>query len=60
MPPKALIEALFKIQHKVEDGAISIGLGNKAGGGVTQFNESITSGATTWRIVKVKRPMPDR
>ena len=60
MPPKALIEELFKIQHKVEDGAISIGLGDKAGGGVKRFNESILNGTTTWRIVKVKRAVGDR
>jgi hypothetical protein len=32
-----------------------MGLGNKAGKGLPMFNESMKSGQTTWRIVKVKR-----
>jgi hypothetical protein len=60
MAPEVLIEELSKIQHKIEDGAMSIGLGNKAGGGVKRFNDNIASGAITWRIVKVKRAIPDR
>jgi len=53
--PKVLIEELFKLQHKVEDGVLSMGLGHKAGGGLGRFNESLEEGETTWRIVKVKR-----
>lgn len=55
--PSDLIKALFEKQHKAEDGAISMGLGHKAGGGLTLFNESIAAGETTWRVVKVKRLM---
>jgi hypothetical protein len=53
--PTELIDNLFAIQHKVEDGALSMGLGNKAGGGITMFNESLAEGQTTYRIVLVKR-----
>lgn len=31
--PTELIDQLFQIQHKVEDGALSMGLGNKGGNG---------------------------
>ncbi|AYV82523.1 MAG: hypothetical protein Hyperionvirus1_102 [Hyperionvirus sp.] len=55
--PENLITELFKIQHKAEDGALSIGLGNKAGNGLKKFNESLTIGNTKWKIVKVKRPL---
>jgi hypothetical protein len=53
--PEKLIETLKSIQMKAEDGALSMGLGHKAGGGLELFNKSIESGETTWRIVKVKR-----
>lgn len=52
---KALVEQLFKIQHKVEDGCLSMGLGSKGGGGLSLFNASLLDGRTSWRIVKVKR-----
>jgi hypothetical protein len=55
LAPLTLIETLKGMQMKVEDGALSMGLGDKAGGGLPLFNESIKSGDTTWRIVKVKR-----
>jgi len=55
--PVALVNTLFTRQHKAEDGAVSMGLGDKAGGGLGLFNASIAEGATTWRIVKVKRPL---
>ena len=54
--PITLVAELFKLQHKAEDGAVSMGLGHKAGGGLGLFNASI-SVSKTWRIVKVKRPM---
>ncbi|KAL6065520.1 Peptidylprolyl isomerase [Balamuthia mandrillaris] len=54
-PPESLVKTLFERQHKAEDGAISMGLGDKAGGGLPLFNESMDKGETTWRIVKVKR-----
>ncbi len=53
--PLALVETLKKMQMKVEDGAISMGLGNKAGKGLPLFNASLREGTTTFRIVKVKR-----
>jgi hypothetical protein len=53
--PTELIETLKQKQMKVEDGALSMGLGNKAGKGLPLFNESITKGETTFRIVKIKR-----
>ncbi|CAF1624590.1 unnamed protein product [Rotaria magnacalcarata] len=53
--PTELIEALKKIQMKVEDGALSMGLGHKAGKGLPLFNESMRKGDTTFRIVKIKR-----
>jgi hypothetical protein len=53
--PVELYEVLFAIQHKVEDGAISIGLGNKAGNALPLFNSALADGRSSWRIVKVKR-----
>lgn len=53
-----LIAVLMKKQCKVEDGAISMGLGIAAGKGLPLFNQSIQNGETTWRIVKVKRWKP--
>lgn len=58
--PAQLIEALFAIQHKPEDGAMSMGLGHKAGGGLPLFNQSLADGSTTWRVVKVKRQHKER
>ena len=55
MQPRHLIATLFEIQHKVEDGALSMGLGDKAGKGLPLFNASLASGETTYRIVLVKR-----
>jgi len=53
--PVTLIKTLFEKQHKAEDGAISMGLGHKAGKGLPLFNASLLKGETTWRVVKVKR-----
>ncbi len=53
--PKELIEELKKRQIKVEDGALSMGLGHKAGKGLPFFNDSLRKRETTFRIVKVKR-----
>jgi len=53
--PIALIDQLKDIQVKVEDGALSMGLGDKAGGGLPIFNQSILDGQTSFRIVKIKR-----
>jgi hypothetical protein len=40
---------------KVEEGALSMGLGDKAGKGLAIFNESLRQGETIFRIVKIKR-----
>jgi hypothetical protein len=53
--PIELIETLKKKQMKIEDGAMSMGLGSKAGKGLPLFNASMKNGETTFRIVKVKR-----
>ena len=50
-----LIETLKQKQMKIEDGALSMGLGDKAGKGLSLFNESMRKGETTYRIIKVKR-----
>ena len=54
--PRSLIAALFARQHKVEDGAMSMGLGAKAGDGLGEFNAALERGEATWRIVTIKRP----
>jgi hypothetical protein len=56
--PRSMIEGLFEIQSKVEDGAMSSGLGDKAGKGLPVFNASLASRETTWRIVTTKRKIP--
>ena len=53
--PTELIETLKGRQMKIEDGALSMGLGHKAGKGISLFNQSMRQGYTTYRIVKVKR-----
>jgi hypothetical protein len=53
--PTELIETLKQKQMKIEDGALSMGLGDKAGKGLPLFNESMRKGETTFRIVKIKR-----
>merc|ERR1719230_1521145 len=55
--PRALVDRLFSMQSKNEDGAISHGLGDKGGKGLPLFNESLTKSATTFRLVFVKRFM---
>lgn len=55
--PTDLSKRLFSMQSKIEDGAMSHGLGDKGGKGLPIFNESLESGKTTWRIVRVKRAM---
>ena len=58
--PEALVDRLFAMQHKAEDGAISMGLGNKAGGGLPLFNAALTDGRGSWRVVCVKRKLKKR
>eukprot|EP00930_Biecheleria_cincta_P072070 TRINITY_DN5950_c0_g1_i1.p1 TRINITY_DN5950_c0_g1~~TRINITY_DN5950_c0_g1_i1.p1 ORF type:complete len:332 (+),score=43.70 TRINITY_DN5950_c0_g1_i1:28-996(+) len=53
--PRGLVQHLFAMQSKNEDGAISHGLGDKGGRGLPLFNASLQSGETTFRIVLVKR-----
>ena len=53
--PRSLVETLFAKQQKVEDGAISHGLGDKGGKGLSLFNAAMRSGDITHRIVLVKR-----
>jgi hypothetical protein len=52
--PITIVEQLSAIQTKVEDGAISMGLGDKAGGGLALFNEALIKHGS-FRIVKIKR-----
>eukprot|EP00455_Lapot_gusevi_P018682 TRINITY_DN2023_c0_g3_i1.p1 TRINITY_DN2023_c0_g3~~TRINITY_DN2023_c0_g3_i1.p1 ORF type:complete len:175 (-),score=4.85 TRINITY_DN2023_c0_g3_i1:106-630(-) len=58
--PKDLIQGLFAMYSKPEDGCLSTGLGDKGGGGLSEFNESMAAGRTTWRIVKIKRAIGAR
>ena len=58
--PKYFLEELKQIQSKIEDGAISVGLGDKAGGGITRFNEFIKDSKITFKIVKVKRSIKSK
>lgn len=53
--PNELIDTLKEKQMKIEDGALSMGLGSKAGRGLPLFNQSMRTGETTFRIVKIKR-----
>ena len=53
--PSELIEELFVMQCKPEDGALSHGLGDKGGHGLPKFNESLRAGTSRYRIVLVKR-----
>ena len=53
--PSTLVEELMAIQHKVEDGAISMGLGDKAGGGLPLFNAALRTPPSSFRLVLVKR-----
>eukprot|EP00041_Stephanoeca_diplocostata_P022967 m.556712 g.556712 ORF g.556712 m.556712 type:complete len:143 (+) comp22186_c0_seq6:451-879(+) len=53
--PVSLRDHLFALQHKPEDGAMSMGLGAKAGNGLAIFNEHLQDGTASWRIVLVKR-----
>ena len=50
-----LVGTLFGMQSKIEDGAISHGLGYKGGKGLPLFNDALARGLITWRIRLVKR-----
>mmetsp|Transcript_6778 Transcript_6778/g.11919 ORF Transcript_6778/g.11919 Transcript_6778/m.11919 type:complete len:213 (+) Transcript_6778:44-682(+) len=58
--PRALIDLLWGMQSKNEDGAISHGLGQKGGKGLPYFNKCLQDGEGSFRIVLVKRPAPSR
>mmetsp|Transcript_10230 Transcript_10230/g.23060 ORF Transcript_10230/g.23060 Transcript_10230/m.23060 type:complete len:215 (-) Transcript_10230:105-749(-) len=60
MVPRVLIDLLWAMQSKNEDGAISHGLGNKGGKGLPHFNQCLQEGLASFRIVLVKRPAPSR
>lgn len=53
--PSSLIDELFAMQCKPEDGTLSHGLGNKGGRGLHKFNESLRSHESQYRLVLVKR-----
>ena len=55
--PAVLIDKLWGMQSKNEDGAISHGLGNKGGCGLPHFNACLSEGTSSFRIVMVKRPL---
>ena len=53
--PKTIVEELFAMQTKIEDGAISHGLGCKGGKGLPILNQSLSARESSFRIVLVKR-----
>eukprot|EP01090_Pellita_catalonica_P003365 TRINITY_DN13033_c0_g1_i1.p1 TRINITY_DN13033_c0_g1~~TRINITY_DN13033_c0_g1_i1.p1 ORF type:complete len:146 (-),score=23.99 TRINITY_DN13033_c0_g1_i1:297-671(-) len=53
--PQEVIKEISSIQTKVEDGALSMGLGNKAGNTLPIFNKCLKDGTGSFQIVKVKR-----
>eukprot|EP01059_Diplonema_ambulator_P016391 TRINITY_DN27871_c0_g1_i1.p1 TRINITY_DN27871_c0_g1~~TRINITY_DN27871_c0_g1_i1.p1 ORF type:complete len:183 (+),score=29.74 TRINITY_DN27871_c0_g1_i1:56-550(+) len=55
--PEETVAALMAIQCKAEDGAMSMGLGSKAGKGLPLFNKALAERGS-WKIVKVKRSPP--
>ena len=56
--PAALRDRLFAMQHKPEEGVMSMGLGDKAGRGPPLFNEALLHGHSSWRVVLIKRSPP--
>lgn len=52
---QTLYDKLFAIQHKIEDGTISIGLGKYAGNGLDLFNDDLVNDISHFKIVTVKR-----
>jgi hypothetical protein len=57
--PKVTVDTLMAVQHKAEDGAISMGLGSKAGKGLGLFNAALQQPGSSWKIVTVKRRIKD-
>ena len=63
--PTSVIQRLFAMQHKAEDGVCSMGLGHKAGRGLELFNAALRDAAaatsgSSYRIVLVKRRPRER
>eukprot|EP01047_Picozoa_sp_COSAG01_P058167 COSAG01_NODE_6817_length_3485_cov_42.916716_1_plen_918_part_01 len=64
--PRELVEQLFAMQSKIEDGVLSHGLGDKGGGGLPLFNACLRRRAAeegvaaSFRIVLVKRSSFER
>jgi hypothetical protein len=52
---QTLYDTLFTIQHKIEDGVISIGLGKYAGNSLDLFNNDLANNTSQFKIVTVKR-----
>jgi len=55
-----LIGALKGMQMRIEEGAMSMGLGDKVGRGLSFFNKELMSGNSTFRSVKVKPRGPQK
>ena len=55
LAPKLLIDTLFAMQKKIEDGCFSHGLGDKGGKGLPLFNAGLAAAEISYRIVLVKR-----
>ena len=53
---KKLIDELFEMHAKSEDGCMSHGLGDKGGKGLPIFNKAMEHGDITWVVRLVKRP----
>eukprot|EP00961_Rhodomonas_salina_P055213 741780-Rhodomonas_salina.1 len=53
--PTAIVQNLWSVQHKPEDGVLSHGLGFAAGHTLPLFNESLAKGESKFAIVLVKR-----
>ena len=52
---RQLVDTLFSMFAKAEDGVMSHGLGNKGGKGLPYFNRSLAEGTTHWIVRLVKR-----
>ena len=52
---KSLVDELFAMQCKIEDGCTSHGLGEKGGNGLPKFNLALIQGRIKWKIRLVKR-----
>ena len=57
LAPRRLVETLFAMQQKIEDGCFSHGLGEKGGKGLPLFNAAMDAQRISYRIVLVKRTL---